>query len=155
VATSAHPSGAGDGIGGGGLGSRPTGEAVGGVRLPGSAPAPDSEFSPVGGRGATAPTPAGPRGGRPSAAPAATTAAPTAQGATAAGRSAAAPAAPVPGARAGSPIVLGSFGVGSGPLGALFAPIPVAVRAWTTDVNSRGGLDQPNGQKLVPILGYR
>ena len=39
-----------------------------------------------------------------------------------------------------SPIVLGSFGVGSGPLGALVAPIPVAVRAWMADVNSRGGL---------------
>ena len=39
-----------------------------------------------------------------------------------------------------SPIVLGSFGVGSGPLGALVAPIPVAIRAWMADVNSRGGL---------------
>jgi hypothetical protein len=37
-------------------------------------------------------------------------------------------------------IVLGSFGVGSGPLGALVAPIPVAVRAWAADVNTRGGL---------------
>lgn len=36
--------------------------------------------------------------------------------------------------------MLGSFGVGSGPLGALVAPIPVAVRAWMADVNSRGGL---------------
>jgi branched-chain amino acid transport system substrate-binding protein len=43
-------------------------------------------------------------------------------------------------ARAGSPVVLGSFGVGAGPLGALVAPIPVAVRAWAADVNARGGL---------------
>jgi branched-chain amino acid transport system substrate-binding protein len=39
-----------------------------------------------------------------------------------------------------SPIVLGSFGVESGPLGTLVAPIPVAVRAWAADVNTRGGL---------------
>jgi branched-chain amino acid transport system substrate-binding protein len=66
---------------------------------------------------------------------------PAAQPATADGRTAAgAPTAPDPGTHAKAAIVLGSFGVGSGPLGALVAPIPVAVRAWAADVNTRGGL---------------
>ena len=38
-------------------------------------------------------------------------------------------------------IVLGSFGTGSGPIGANVAEIPVASRAWMADVNARGGLD--------------
>jgi branched-chain amino acid transport system substrate-binding protein len=50
------------------------------------------------------------------------------------------PTAPDPATHSKAAIVLGSFGVGSGPLGALVAPIPVAVRAWAADVNTRGGL---------------
>ncbi|HEY4411039.1 MAG TPA: ABC transporter substrate-binding protein, partial [Acidimicrobiia bacterium] len=63
--------------------------------------------------------------------------------AAAQGRSAAASdpvAAPAAATSSKSPIVLGSFGVESGPLGALVAPIPVAARAWAGDVNARGGL---------------
>jgi branched-chain amino acid transport system substrate-binding protein len=70
-------------------------------------------------------------------------AAPARSTAAAAGRSAATAdpvATPAAVTSAKSPIVLGSFGVESGPLGALVAPIPVAVRAWAGDVNARGGL---------------
>jgi branched-chain amino acid transport system substrate-binding protein len=48
------------------------------------------------------------------------------------------PPASLPAAKA--EIVLGSFGTGSGPIGANVAEIPVASRAWTADVNARGGL---------------
>jgi branched-chain amino acid transport system substrate-binding protein len=141
AATSARPSGAGDGPGGAGPELHPTGEAAGGVgSSSGSASTSDSELSPAGGRRPTGPTPAGPGGGRPSAAAAVASAAPAAPAPTAAGRTIGVPAAPASEARPGSPIVLGSFGVGSGPLGALVAPIPVAARAWMADVNSRGGL---------------
>jgi branched-chain amino acid transport system substrate-binding protein len=45
------------------------------------------------------------------------------------------------GADAGQPeIVLGSFGTGSGPIGANVADSPAATRAWVADVNTRGGL---------------
>jgi branched-chain amino acid transport system substrate-binding protein len=58
---------------------------------------------------------------------------------TAAGRSTGTPATPT---QAPKPeIVLGSFGTGSGPIGANVAEIPVASRAWMADVNARGGLD--------------
>jgi len=40
-----------------------------------------------------------------------------------------------------SRIVIGSFGTSSGPIGAVFAPVQVATRAWVADVNARGGLN--------------
>jgi branched-chain amino acid transport system substrate-binding protein len=40
-----------------------------------------------------------------------------------------------------SKIVIGSFGTSSGPIGAVFAPVQTATRAWVADVNARGGLD--------------
>jgi branched-chain amino acid transport system substrate-binding protein len=43
----------------------------------------------------------------------------------------------------------------TGPLAGNSRPAQLAHDIWREDVNSRGGLDQPNGQKLVPILGYR
>ncbi len=39
-----------------------------------------------------------------------------------------------------SEIILGSFGTGSGPIGAQVAAIPPAARAWLADINTRGGL---------------
>ena len=53
------------------------------------------------------------------------------------------PAAPPGAARASGPrsrVVIGSFGTSSGPIGAVFAPVQVATRAWVADVNARGGL---------------
>jgi branched-chain amino acid transport system substrate-binding protein len=80
-------------------------------------------------------TPGVPRG---TADPAAPTRAAGAQRGSAAGSDPA--AAPGVAALSKAPIVLGSFGVESGPLGALVAPIPVAARAWAAEVNARGGL---------------
>jgi branched-chain amino acid transport system substrate-binding protein len=40
-----------------------------------------------------------------------------------------------------SKVVIGSFGTSSGPIGAVFAPVQTATRAWVADVNARGGLD--------------
>jgi branched-chain amino acid transport system substrate-binding protein len=55
----------------------------------------------------------------------------------------AAPATPGGAAPAGakSKLVIGSFGTSSGPIGAVFAPVQTATRAWVADVNARGGLD--------------
>ena len=39
-----------------------------------------------------------------------------------------------------SEILFGSFGVEAGVLGVISGPAPPAIRAWTADVNSRGGL---------------
>lgn len=53
-------------------------------------------------------------------------------------------AVPAPGATASGPkskIVIGSFGTSSGPIGAVFAPVQVATRAWVADINARGGLN--------------
>ena len=49
-----------------------------------------------------------------------------------------------------SEIVLGSFGTGSGPIGANVADSPAATRAWAADVNSRGGL---NGHPVRVVFG--
>ncbi|HET9773277.1 MAG TPA: ABC transporter substrate-binding protein [Acidimicrobiia bacterium] len=40
-----------------------------------------------------------------------------------------------------SKIVIGSFGTSSGPIGAVFASVQTATRAWVADINARGGLD--------------
>jgi branched-chain amino acid transport system substrate-binding protein len=51
--------------------------------------------------------------------------------------------APVPGNPAGDPkpeILLGSFGAGSGILGAVTGTVPPAIRAWASHVNATGGL---------------
>jgi branched-chain amino acid transport system substrate-binding protein len=40
-----------------------------------------------------------------------------------------------------SKLVIGSFGTSSGPIGAVFAPVQVATRAWVADINARGGLN--------------
>ena len=50
----------------------------------------------------------------------------------------------------GHDILLGSFGTGSGPIGAQLATIPIAVRAWMADVNARGGL---SGHRVKVIFG--
>ncbi|MGH9036523.1 MAG: ABC transporter substrate-binding protein, partial [Acidimicrobiia bacterium] len=70
-------------------------------------------------------------------------------GGPAPGGSPTAPAAPA----AGGPkedLLLGSIGTGSGPIGAQVAAIPIAVRAWAADVNSRGGL---GGHRVRVIFG--
>lgn len=55
------------------------------------------------------------------------------------------------GSGAGQPeITLGSFGTGSGPIGANVADSPAATRAWVADVNSRGGL---NGHPVRVVFG--
>lgn len=66
---------------------------------------------------------------------------PVAPGAAARPASAARAQAASPGPPRKSEIVLGSFGVASGLLGAVTAPIPVADKAWAADVNARGGLN--------------
>jgi branched-chain amino acid transport system substrate-binding protein len=71
------------------------------------------------------------------------------------GSTAAAPAAP--GAPAGvkpatapkSTIKLGSFGTQSGPIGLILANAVASVRAWVSDVNSRGGL---NGHPVQLVI---
>src|SRR5206468_7748556 len=68
-------------------------------------------------------------------------------GAGAASGEAAAPSAalPAPGSRPGpaaarAPIVFGTFGTGSGVIGRAVQPIITADKAWSADVNARGGL---------------
>ena len=59
------------------------------------------------------------------------------------GSAAPAPVAPTPAPAAGAAkaeIRLGSFGVESGPLGRIMLPIYQAAKAWSADVNARGGL---------------
>ena len=50
----------------------------------------------------------------------------------------------------GADLVLGSFGVQTGVLGAVTRPAPAGVRAWAASVNSRGGL---NGQRVRLVIG--
>ncbi len=47
-------------------------------------------------------------------------------------------------------IRIGSFGTGSGIVGAQLAGIPVAMRAWVSDVNARGGI---NGHRVRLLTG--
>jgi branched-chain amino acid transport system substrate-binding protein len=47
---------------------------------------------------------------------------------------------PGPGAAARAPIVFGTFGTGSGVIGRAVQPIITADKAWSADVNARGGL---------------
>jgi branched-chain amino acid transport system substrate-binding protein len=118
----------------------PTGAEVAGQGRSGAAPAgvavPDAgTLRTASGVAATAPgqTPAAASGtGRPGTAP-------VAASASAPGQDTGTPAPAAPDAGQGE-IVLGSFGTGSGPIGAQVAAIPPAVRAWLADVNTRGGL---------------
>ena len=115
---------------------------------PSATPAAGSTRAPTGkaaagapASGGTAPAAAstGSSGGKaPSAAPSPASAASPAPG----------PGAPSPGggvpAKPGgpkSPILLGSFGQESGPIGALVQPTIGAAKAWAADVNARGGLN--------------
>ena len=50
----------------------------------------------------------------------------------------------------GADIVLGSFGVQTGVLGAVTRPAPAGVRAWAASLNSRGGL---NGHRVRLVVG--
>jgi len=60
------------------------------------------------------------------------------------------PAAPSAGPATKSRIVIGSFGTSSGPIGAVFAPVQTATRAWVADVNTRGGV---NGHPVQVLYG--
>jgi len=50
----------------------------------------------------------------------------------------------------GADVVLGSFGVQTGVLGAVTRPAPAGVRAWAASLNSRGGL---NGHRVRLVVG--
>jgi branched-chain amino acid transport system substrate-binding protein len=50
----------------------------------------------------------------------------------------------------GADVVIGSFGVQTGVLGAVTRPAPAGVRAWAASVNSRGGL---NGHRVRLVVG--
>jgi branched-chain amino acid transport system substrate-binding protein len=116
------------------------------VPAPAAAPTPSTPKAPTGG---VAP----PSGARPSsaaAAPAAGSATGPAGGASGAAVPSTAPGGPTPAPQPGaapapagpkSKIVIGSFGTSSGPIGAVFAPVQVATRAWAADINARGGLN--------------
>lgn len=45
------------------------------------------------------------------------------------------------GTASGEPIVIGTVGWFSGPVGVAFAPMPRAVQAWAAQINANGGLD--------------
>ena len=60
------------------------------------------------------------------------------------------PAAPAPVKGPSGDVVLGSFGVQTGVLGAVTRPAPAGVRAWAASVNSRGGL---NGHRVRLVVG--
>ena len=59
-------------------------------------------------------------------------------------------AGPTPVNGTGADIVLGSFGVQTGVLGAVTRPAPAGVRAWAASLNSRGGL---NGHRVRLVVG--
>lgn len=125
-----------------------------------SSVAPDAGGSTVGPSGGPSATASAPSGSKPSAA-GSTRLAPTAEQPKAAGSPAEgnvpvpAPAGgggptPSPRAAAKAEIRLGNFGTQSGPIGAAFLPIVHAAKAWTADVNARGGLA---GHPVRLILG--
>jgi branched-chain amino acid transport system substrate-binding protein len=124
-----------------------------------SVPAAGSGSAPVtAGTGATSMAAAGGGPGRrpgrpPNQAPGATTmppggtAAATAGGApSSGGKASPTPVAPMPGspgngpAAAKAPIVFGTLGTGSGVIGRAVQPIITADKAWSADINARGGL---------------
>ncbi|HZQ77993.1 MAG TPA: ABC transporter substrate-binding protein [Acidimicrobiia bacterium] len=118
-------------------GAGPGGAAGGGNPSPGTAPAAAAARSSLKVSAGTG-SAAGAGGGLPAAGAASAT---PGTGAGPAG----APAGSAPAAKAGTPaarapIVFGTFGTGSGVIGRAVQPIITADKAWSADVNARGGL---------------